>query len=733
MVKKITQILIILIVIVISFCIYLSIYGISTNKFNNLVSEKILEKNKDFKIKLDQVKIFLNLSDFKLELKTNNPEIFFKGKEVKIKFVSTSLPLKSLIQKNKNIENIKFLTKKNDVKDIINLAKSFYQVPQLFILSKVVKSGLVTAEANINFDKNGNILKNYSLDGKIENLDLKLLNNKEVNQININFLIQDKNYLFYNSSSIYLNTKIKSNEIRILDINNKYFFEGDISNNKSEINLSEFLKPFKISFNLPNNNILLTSVSKFSFELSKKLKFSNFKIQSNLDIDNFKYSNSFLKNFLPGYRKSLSLQKNNIKINYLKDNFNLIGSSKININDDIDDLEYSIKNNNNKTYFNGSLNINKNAINFKNLNFTKKKNADSQINFDGEINKNKAIIINNIKFEQASNIIQIKKINFTKNKRINFLDEINLIVLNNNNIKSKLNIKRSKTNYNITSDNFDGTNLLDKILFSKNDGNYLSKFKNLNSKVIINIKKLHISKNDSLNDLNATVDVKKNQIDNLILSSKFSNNDTLKLSIVKNADNAKITTLTTKNAKPLVKKYKFIKGFEGGSLDFYSKSKDNFSRSNLNITDFKLKEVPALTKLLTLASLQGIADLLTGEGIRFNEFEMKFTNKNGLMTIEEIYSLGPSISILMDGYVQKDDLISLRGTLVPATTVNKVIGSIPLLGDILVGKKAGEGVFGVSFKIKGYPKNLKTSVNPIKTLTPRFITRTLENIKKTKE
>ena len=50
--------------------------------------------------------------------------------------------------------------------------------------------------------------------------------------------------------------------------------------------------------------------------------------------------------------------------------------------------------------------------------------------------------------------------------------------------------------------------------------------------------------------------------------------------------------------------------------------------------------------------------------------------------------------------------------------------------EILVGKKTGEGVFGVSFKIKGPPKDLKTTVNPIKTLTPRFITRTLEKIKK---
>ena len=41
----------------------------------------------------------------------------------------------------------------------------------------------------------------------------------------------------------------------------------------------------------------------------------------------------------------------------------------------------------------------------------------------------------------------------------------------------------------------------------------------------------------------------------------------------------------------------------------------------------------------------------------------------------------------MDGYIEKDKLISLRGTLVPATTINKFIGSIPILGDILVGKK----------------------------------------------
>ena len=56
---------------------------------------------------------------------------------------------------------------------------------------------------------------------------------------------------------------------------------------------------------------------------------------------------------------------------------------------------------------------------------------------------------------------------------------------------------------------------------------------------------------------------------------------------------------------------------------------------------------------------------------------MNFQNDADLMNINEIYAIGPAISVLMEGYVEKNKLISLRGTLVPATTINKAIGSIP--------------------------------------------------------
>ncbi len=733
MVKRLVQIIIILVLLFISFCLYLSIYGLNTNKFNDLISKKISEKNKNFTITFDKIKIFLNIGIFNLEIKTDKPSIIFQDKEIKIKSISTSLPIKSIIKKQNNINNIKIITDENKIKNIIEIARSLKNIPELFLINKAVKSGIITSEIKFNFDENGNLLNDFILDGRIENLNLKLINNNTVDEIKFNFLIRDKKYLFYNSSLNYEGIKITSNEIRVVNSNNIYSVEGDLSNNSSNINLNKLFKILNIDIKLKDKDLLISSTNDFSFDLNKKFKFSGVKVQSNIDYGNFEYSNVLLKRFFPGYRENIKFQDNKLKVIYNNENYQVSGNSKFNINEDIDNLKFDISKRDDKIFFNTTSTIKNNAINFKILNYTKKKNLNSTINLDGIIYENKSLLINEIKFAQKENYVNFKNISLNPNKKVKSIDEVNISVQNNNENISKLKIKKNKNNYLIDSDIFDATSLVDEILFSKKDGNFLEIFDSLNSLIKINVKEIYISKNDYLENLITDIDIKLNKINNLMLSSKFPNNSELKLSITKNSNDEKITTLNTKNASPLVKKYKFIKGFEGGSLDFYSTSKNGYSKSNLNINDFKLKEVPALTKLLTLASLQGIADLLTGEGIRFNEFEMKFNNNNGLMTIEEIYSLGPSISILMDGYVQKDDLISLRGTLVPATTINKVIGSIPLLGDILVGKKTGEGVFGVSFKIKGYPKDLKTTVNPIKTLTPRFITRTLENLKKTRE
>jgi hypothetical protein len=328
---------------------------------------------------------------------------------------------------------------------------------------------------------------------------------------------------------------------------------------------------------------------------------------------------------------------------------------------------------------------------------------------------------------EDKNIISIENLQLSKDFKIEELETINLNFKDKSKLKNELKLKKDKNAYVISGASFNADHLITELL--KSNDNNKKKFFNKNFEIKINVEKVYLDANNKIDNLKGKIILSNNEVVNLNLVSDFSNNKKITFTIRDN-NGEKITTLFSDEAKPLVDRYKFIKGFTEGKLDFYSIKKNNESKSNLKIYDFKLKELPALTKILSLASLQGIADLLSGEGIRFNEFEMNFDNKEDLMTINEIYAIGPAISILMEGYIEKDNLISLRGTLVPATTINKTIGSIPLIGNILVGKKVGEGVFGVSFKIKGPPQDLETTVNPIKTLTPRFITRTLEKIKK---
>ena len=215
MVKRIIQVALFLFFILIIFFTYLSIYGFSTDKFNNLISEKISERDKNLEINLNKIKIFLNINNFNFELKTNDPKVFFRNKEIKIKSISTDLPLKNLLSQKMNLQEIKILTHKNKIENLIEVIRAYKNNPQLFILNKIVKDGFIELESKINFNEDGSIKSNYLVDGNIENLKLELLNNNIVENINLSFLIREKDYLIYNLSSLYQSIKIKSNQIKL--------------------------------------------------------------------------------------------------------------------------------------------------------------------------------------------------------------------------------------------------------------------------------------------------------------------------------------------------------------------------------------------------------------------------------------------------------------------------------------------------------------------------------------
>ena len=731
MIKKVIKILSIILFLVILVILYLSLVGVKTNKFNKRIINSISKINKTINLNLRDVQFILDPFNFKLNVATENPILLLGGNKLEIKRIKTIMSLKALISKEFSVNDLKISTKSIKIDDLILLARSFKSSTKLLLIDNVIKEGFLTADINLEFDEMGNIKKNYQISGSIKDVKLNFFNQINAKNLNLEFNIKKNKYSLVNTKGIINEINLSSPLIEINKKKDNFFIAGKILTDKEEFNKDQinamtpnFLKSSnieKISFNSENQ---------ISFNVNQKFKIKNVVIQSKINLDQLVIKNNLinLKPYLPNLKNIINFENHKIIINYNKDKLGIKGSGEILVKDKPDSVNYTIEKNTEKLIFNTKINIKNNKLMLDFLNYEKKENLNASISIKGNLNKNGSINFNSISLIQKDNLIKFKNLNLNKDFKLRSIDNLEFNYLNNNQIKNQLFLKKNNSNYNIKGKNFDATKLINKIMNS--DDENLSIFDNFNSKISLKINKTYIDNINFINNLSGVLNYKDNKIDNLTLSSSFPNGKKINLSIKTNDEKEKITKLFTDYPKPLIKRYDFIKGFDEGVLVYQSVKKNGVSNALLTIENFKVNKVPVFAKILSLASLQGIADLLTGEGIRFNDFEMKFSNKKKLTTINEVFAIGPAVSILMEGYIESKKEISLRGTLVPATTINKKIASIPVLGDILVGKKTGEGVFGVSFKIKGPPKDLKTSVNPIKTLTPRFITRTLEKIKK---
>ncbi len=714
--------------------IYLSTIGIKTSQFNGLIKNKLIELDPRLRIELEEVKLILDLSKKEIKASTNNTNLYLDNNLIELSKININIDLFSLFEKKNTIKNLEIHTIENSIKDVFSFLKSYRSNFSLILLEHGTQSGFIKAKIKVDFNVRDGNYPIYNASGQIKNGQFNLSKNQNANNINFNFNFTDKEYKFEDVSLEYKKIKLNSEEINITKENKNYIVEGNFKSKKKSINPKVLFDLFKINFDfLSEEEIKIETNNNFTFKINEKQKIKDLKIKSNLKFDKLiiNYNSVVIKNYLNDYKNIVNLKDGIVDIDYSKNSIFIKGASKYSLDKDFDDLKFDILKNNNNFKFNTIFEINSSPLLLKAINYSKEKNDSSIIRVKGNYLKDNEINLDQILYSENNNSFEILKLKLNKNFKILDINKIVINYINQNKEINNFTIEKNKKNYVLLGKSMDSTELIDDLLKDKKNKRFFEKFENLNTRLDIKIDRVILDKKSYLENLNGQVEFNKNNIITMNLKSQFPNKDNFLFSVNSGNNNEKVTTLYSENAEPFVRRFKFIKGFEDGKIDFFSINKKNgVSVSKIKIFEFKVKEVPALATLLSLASLQGIADLMTGEGIRFDEFEMNFKNKDKLMTIDEIYAIGPAISILMSGYVEKDKLISLRGTLVPATTVNKFIGKIKILGDILIGKKKGEGVFGVSFKIKGPPKDLKTTVNPVKTLTPRFITRTLEKIKK---
>ena len=565
--------------------------------------------------------------------------------------------------------------------------------------------------------------------------------NKNNSKINLNFekisikLNPAKLKLFIefiNPNLNYLKTDFPLDLLKT-NINLKFLTEKKIVINEiilttQYLELNKIKSLFKKA-NINNENLKLISDGKL------KIKNLNLKFDENLNIKN-------------NYKVNGDINSVNIKLSDEYEIKNLVSKFSYTPGSTIfTDMSWNLINNENKKseFLNGNINVlYKNNFQDLNIKFEVKNLKDlfniAIMNFDFpkddlqkveaklRINKKKEILSSKLSIFDKNNKFDIKDLLLDKKFNLINFNQISVKTSLNNEVNNDFTIQNKK-NILIKGKVFDAKNLLIELTKDSKNNNFLNK---ISKNIEIDFNKVLKGTNFPINKFRLVGKINKGVFEKISAKSDFGESEHLDISLKRMENTSdKILEIYSDLATPLLSDFKFFEGLEGGDLKFISTFGSELSSSNLTINNFKLNKAPALAKILSLADLKGLTDTLKGDGISFDTLSAKYNSDSSQMKIDEIFMIGPSISILIDGYVEKKSgLVSLRGTLVPAKTLNSLIAKIPVVGDILIGKKVGEGVFGISFKVKGLPNDLKTTVNPIKTLTPRFITRALENAKK---
>ena len=711
--------------------IYLSTFGLETSKFNNVIINEIKKKNSNIKLSLEEIRIKFDLEKTQIYLSTTKPKITYQDIKIPITEINIYSKISSILKLNIEINQVVISLenfKTNDVKKLaVRIKPSNFKN---YLLNNLNNGKIEKILINVKLDKDLNIT-DYKVNGSAKKINIKIFDDLLIQDVSLNF-ISDKNLTLINSISANYQGVSISNGSLSLKKNKEIEIEGKFNSqfNFSEVGMNRLLSKFNLSFLEKNRiNAQGSLLHKFNLKIDKNFKLIdyNYKSSGNILKSKIILKDIFKSNFFEKPISKVLISKTNLNINLNKNKNNLLTLDGFYNLGNLENKKFKFTYNLNKKNpkYLVDLNLSENIF-LELINFKTSYKKDSNIKSEFSFIDNNTIIFKNINFTEDKNSISINNLKLNKKNEIEYFSDIQVLTYNNNEENNNFKITLKKK-ISVVGKKFDTTYLLGQ-LTSNSKKNLL---KNFTNDIEINLNNLITKSQIPLNDFHLLGRINKGKFEKISAKSQFSKKEYLDISLKKNKNNKKILEVYSDFPKALLNDYKIFEGIKGGKLLYNSTIDETGSISKLTIENFKVTKAPAFATLLTLADLGGFADLLSGQGMSFDILEINIKDDLNVTVIDEVLALGSSVSLHMNGYIEKETgLVSLNGTLVPAKMLNKLVLKIPVVGRILVGDKVGEGVFGVSFKMKGLPETIKTSVNPVKTITPRFITRALEKIKK---
>ena len=141
----------------------------------------------------------------------------------------------------------------------------------------------------------GKIKENFKMEGIVNKAKLNILNQIKLKNLNFNFEADKNIYLLQRIDMKLNNVKITSPLIEIKKNKNSFFVNGQLLNDRENFDIQKFKPIFtNLLDNIDLKKIEFSSKNDFSFNINKKLKFNDFKVESNINLNQLIFNLSLL-------------------------------------------------------------------------------------------------------------------------------------------------------------------------------------------------------------------------------------------------------------------------------------------------------------------------------------------------------------------------------------------------------------------------------------------------------
>ncbi|OSQ30360.1 AsmA-like C-terminal domain-containing protein [Thalassospira sp. MCCC 1A03138] len=240
--------------------------------------------------------------------------------------------------------------------------------------------------------------------------------------------------------------------------------------------------------------------------------------------------------------------------------------------------------------------------------------------------------------------------------------------------------------------------------------------------IFLSIDQVIMANSELLGDLEGSIHVVGDEWDGLVLNGTLGDRSNVFVQVERKDAKTRNVRLTSEDAGKFLRAVDLYQNLLGGALSIEGTVDDStWSQpftGKVNITAFRAVNAPLAARVLGAASLTGLADVLGGNGIAFDELNGDFTYANDVLALSKFAANGSAVGVTSNGSIDMAKAeIRLAGSIVPIYALNSALGAIPLLGDLLVGEEGG-GIFAPTYTIEGALDDPEVTVNPLSTFVP---------------